>query len=153
MKTGFFIVFLVTIGSCIATYILLTTLPGPTIAPESSYVNYVDPVVSMPEEVKSLAMAPLRPFHVALTATADPYSRWQSRIMYYWYKAIKAQSDGSAEMGGFTRVLHTGKPDRLMDEIPTFVVDPLPPGVDRVSILSLYLYFFHLTSILIKIHN
>ncbi|CAI5457743.1 unnamed protein product [Closterium sp. Yama58-4] len=30
-------------------------------------------------------------------------------------------------MGGFTRVLHTGKEDELMDEIPTFVVNPLPP--------------------------
>jgi hydroxyproline O-arabinosyltransferase len=29
--------------------------------------------------------------------------------------------------GGFTRVLHSGKPDDLMDEIPTFVADPLPP--------------------------
>lgn len=26
-----------------------------------------------------------RRFHVAMTAMADPYSRWQSRIMYYWY--------------------------------------------------------------------
>jgi hydroxyproline O-arabinosyltransferase len=28
--------------------------------------------------------------------------------------------------GGFTRVLHSGKADDLMDEIPTFVADPLP---------------------------
>lgn len=34
-------------------------------------------------------------------------------------------------MGGFTRVLHSGKPDKLMDEIPTIVVDPLPEGLDR----------------------
>ncbi|VAH76054.1 unnamed protein product [Triticum turgidum subsp. durum] len=34
-------------------------------------------------------------------------------------------------MGGFTRVLHSGKPDGLMDEIPTFVVNPLPAGKDR----------------------
>ncbi|KAA8537333.1 hypothetical protein F0562_026980 [Nyssa sinensis] len=31
-----------------------------------------------------------------------------------------------SEMGGFTRILHSGSPDNLMDEIPTFVVDPLP---------------------------
>lgn len=29
-------------------------------------------------------------------------------------------------MGGFTRVLHSGAPDDLMDEIPTFVAKPLP---------------------------
>jgi len=29
-------------------------------------------------------------------------------------------------MGGFTRILHSGRPDELMDEIPTVVVDPLP---------------------------
>jgi hypothetical protein len=35
-------------------------------------------------------------------------------------------------MGGFTRILHSGKADNLMDEIPTVVVDPLPEGLDRV---------------------
>jgi hypothetical protein len=38
-------------------------------------------------------------------------------------------------MGGFTRILHSGKPDNLMDEIPTTVVDPLPAGLDQVSFL------------------
>ena len=28
-------------------------------------------------------------------------------------------------MGGFTRILHSGEPDDLMDEIPTHVVEPL----------------------------
>jgi hypothetical protein len=28
-------------------------------------------------------------------------------------------------MGGFTRILHSGEPDELMDEIPTHVVEPL----------------------------
>lgn len=71
-------------------------------------------------------------FHVALTATDAPYSKWQCRIMYYWYKKMK-ESAGS-DMGGFTRVLHSGRPDNLMEEIPTFVVDPLPEGLDRVRI-------------------
>ncbi|CAD7698291.1 unnamed protein product, partial [Ostreobium quekettii] len=29
-------------------------------------------------------------------------------------------------MGGFTRILHSGRPDDLMDEIPTYVAKPLP---------------------------
>lgn len=36
-----------------------------------------------------------------------------------------------SDMGRFTRVLHSGSPDNLMEEIPTFVVDPLPQGLDR----------------------
>ncbi|KAI3519863.1 hypothetical protein L1887_09080 [Cichorium endivia] len=38
-------------------------------------------------------------------------------------------------MGEFTRILHSRKPDNLMDEIPTFVVDPLPSGLDRGHIV------------------
>ncbi|KAL7615106.1 hydroxyproline O-arabinosyltransferase NOD3 [Lactuca sativa] len=68
-------------------------------------------------------------YHVALTATDAPYSKWQCRIMYYWYKKVK-DLPGS-DMGGFTRVLHSGSSDNLMEEIPTFVVDPLPDGLDR----------------------
>ena len=69
-------------------------------------------------------------FHVALTATDAAYSQWQCRIMYYWYKKVK-EMPGS-DMGKFTRILHSGRADQLMDEIPTFVVDPLPEGLDRV---------------------
>ncbi|KAK1581665.1 hypothetical protein Q3G72_007861 [Acer saccharum] len=60
-------------------------------------------------------------YHVALTATDAPYSQWQSGIMYYWYKKVKDIS--GSDMGKFTRVLHSGKPDNLMEDIPTFVVD------------------------------
>ena len=70
-------------------------------------------------------------YHVAVTATDAPYSQWQCRIMYYWYKKVK-DLPGS-DMGSFTRVLHSGTPDNLMKEIPTFIVDPLPEGLDRVS--------------------
>ncbi|VFQ64005.1 unnamed protein product [Cuscuta campestris] len=68
-------------------------------------------------------------FHIALTATDAPYSKWQCRIMYYWYKKTKDMP--GSDMGEFTRVLHSGRPDNLMEEIPTFVVDPLPEGIDR----------------------
>jgi hydroxyproline O-arabinosyltransferase len=95
-----------------------------------------DPVVPMPAWMRAAtggAAARRRPFHVALTATDAAYSRWQCRVMYYWYKQMQVRPGGEA-MGGFTRVLHSGKPDALMDEIPTFVVDPLPAGKDHVSI-------------------
>jgi hypothetical protein len=89
-----------------------------------------DPLIKMPDDVKR---GPKRLFHVAVTANDSPYNRWQCRVMYYWYKKFR-DAPGS-EMGGFTRVLHSGKPDNVMDEIPTFVVDPLPAGEDRVWLI------------------
>ena len=80
---------------------------------------------------------PRKRFHVALTATDALYSQWQSRIMHYWYKEMRDRP--GSDMGGFTRILHSGKPDGLMDEIPTMVVDPLPEGTDKVVS---WLFFF-----------
>ncbi|KAK1319942.1 hypothetical protein QJS10_CPB04g00350 [Acorus calamus] len=89
-----------------------------------------DPVTGMPEARRMAGLSVERlPFHVALTATDAPYSRWQCRIMYYWYKQVRGMP--GSEMGGFTRILHSGSEDGLMDEIPTVVVDPLPAGLDR----------------------
>eukprot|EP00271_Cylindrocystis_brebissonii_P016435 TRINITY_DN399_c0_g1_i1.p1 TRINITY_DN399_c0_g1~~TRINITY_DN399_c0_g1_i1.p1 ORF type:complete len:395 (+),score=43.66 TRINITY_DN399_c0_g1_i1:184-1368(+) len=70
-----------------------------------------------------------RMFHTAVTANDGPYNKWQCRIMYFYYKKFAAM-EGS-EMGGFTRVLHSGRPDNLMDEIPTWIAQPLAAGLDR----------------------
>ncbi len=37
----------------------------------------------------------------------------------------QCQSQKVCHMGGFTRLLHSGEADDLMNEIPTTVVDPL----------------------------
>lgn len=87
-----------------------------------------DPVVKLPAVMLEVAKKK-RLFHVAVTASDSPYSRWQCRIMYYWYK--KFQDAPGSEMGGFTRILHSGKPDGLMEEVPTVVVNPLPEGEDK----------------------
>ncbi|CAI9106174.1 OLC1v1005255C2 [Oldenlandia corymbosa var. corymbosa] len=126
---------LTSLGFFFLTYNMVTTVVRyRTMSSERSISSnlvgqsIVDPVVekprNAPEERKER-----HPFHVALTATDSPYSKWQSRIMYYWYKKMK-HLPGS-EMGTFTRILHSGRPDNLMDEIPTFIVDPLPKGLDR----------------------
>lgn len=88
-----------------------------------------DPIIHMPENLRK-TKSKKKLFHIALTATDSPYSKWQCRIMYYWYR--KKKDLPGSEMGKFTRILHSGSPDNLMDEIPTFVVDPLPDGLDRV---------------------
>ncbi|CAN4125044.1 unnamed protein product [Withania somnifera] len=75
---------------------------------------FSDPIIQMPEKLRK-PKSKKSLFHIALTATDSPYSKWQCR----------------SEMGKFTRILHSGSPDNLMDEIPTFVVDPLPEGLDR----------------------
>ncbi|PIN21979.1 hypothetical protein CDL12_05314 [Handroanthus impetiginosus] len=89
----------------------------------------IDPVIEMPENAKKLGKKERLLFHVAVTASETPYSKWQCRIMYYWYK--KKKDLPGSDMGKFTRILHSGNADNLMDEIPTLVVDPLPTGLDR----------------------
>ncbi|KAH1217488.1 Hydroxyproline O-arabinosyltransferase 3 [Glycine max] len=124
------IIFLV-LGSSFATYNVVTMIRHYG-SSEGVAVNdgalFFDPITEMPDHVKNRKTSKV-PFHVALTATDAPYNKWQCRVMYYWYKQQK-KLPGS-EMGGFTRILHSGNPDNLMDEIPTVVVDPLPAGLDR----------------------
>ncbi|KAF6168311.1 hypothetical protein GIB67_018151 [Kingdonia uniflora] len=54
---------------------------------------------------------------------------------------LKVKNMAGSEMGGFTRVLHSGNPDNLMDEISTFVADPLPGDVG-VQVFACELKFF-----------
>ena len=50
--------------------------------------------------------------------------QWQALVYFYHYKKQRAL-DTSGHMGGFTRILHTGREDNLMDILPTTVVDDL----------------------------
>lgn len=107
--------------------------PGPS---RSSSIS-VDPIIKMPVDRSKGKSGSKRLFHTAVTASDSVYNTWQCRVMYYWFKKFK---DGpNSEMGGFTRILHSGKPDQYMDEIPTFVAQPLPSGMDRVRSFSLSL--------------
>lgn len=134
-KASPFLLVLISLGFFLATYNLVTAVihnqrrePSRELIKERSQ----DPVVQMPAKLKR-SMGTRQAFHVALTATDAPYSKWQCRIMYYWYKKMKDRK--GSEMGGFTRVLHSGSADDLMEEIPTFVVEPLPDGMDQVRVL------------------
>ena len=49
-----------------------------------------------------------RKFHVAVTANAAPYVQWQCLVMYYHYMKQKRLNPKSM-MGGWTRILHTGR--------------------------------------------
>ncbi|KAK7276665.1 hypothetical protein RIF29_17809 [Crotalaria pallida] len=114
---------LMVLGFCFATYNLVSMIiehnkNGGLVADEAFVGNVLGPTKSNSKK-----------YHVALTATDAAYSQWQCRIMYYWYKKMK-DTPGS-DMGKFTRILHSGRDDQFMDEIPSFVVDPLPEGLDR----------------------
>lgn len=130
-RPSMLILILLAVGSCAATYNILTMVLHNTASHSSGNLSF-DPIFEMPLNVRKSKSG--SPYHIALTATDSPYSRWQSRIMYYWYK--KKKDLPGSDMGGFTRILHSGNPDNLMDEIPTVVVDPLPAGLDRVSVLK-----------------
>ncbi|KAK1369943.1 Hydroxyproline O-arabinosyltransferase [Heracleum sosnowskyi] len=103
------------------------------LAVSNSDVFSVDPVIEMPMDTKTTTSSSennkKRMFHTAVTASEGVYSLWQCRIMYYWFKKFK--NGPNSEMGGFTRILHSGFPDDYMHEIPTFVVQPLPDGMDQ----------------------
>lgn len=118
------LIFFITIGSLVASYMILINV----IFNFHTQIN-IDPVVLRPKNLRH-SVATRRPFHVAMTASDGEYNKWQCRIAYYWYKKVR-DLPGS-EMGGFTRILHSGQSDELMNEIPTFVVNPLPPGQDQV---------------------
>ncbi|GMH37454.1 hypothetical protein BSKO_05327 [Bryopsis sp. KO-2023] len=68
-----------------------------------------------------------RQYHTIVT-TQGKASHWQIQIAFYWFKKRKAEceADPPCDMGGFTRILHSGKPDDLMETIPTFLAEPLP---------------------------
>lgn len=69
-------------------------------------------------------------YHMVVTADQHVYNAWQVQVCYHWYKKMKEEYPES-DLGGFTRLLHTGQPDELMDVIPTVVVDPEPPEKER----------------------
>lgn len=96
-------------------------------------MKWLKAVVKRPANYSTGQKKKKRMYHTAMTCNESPYTKWQSRIMYFYYKKAQEEGGEDNEMGGFTRVLHSGRPDNLMDEIPTYVVKPLPPGADMVS--------------------
>eukprot|EP00889_Picochlorum_renovo_P007333 jgi/Picre1/34363/NNA_001834.t1 len=107
----------------------LTHPDGAMPAAEGPMVGWTTGIMKKPRaSVASQHHGEDRTYHIVVSAQGTA-THWQSRIHYYWYKKIKKQceAEGHCDMGDFTRLLHSGKPDDLMDEIPTFVAKELPP--------------------------
>ncbi|MEW5304340.1 MAG: hypothetical protein WDW36_006957 [Sanguina aurantia] len=83
-----------------------------------------------PASLSPKLKGPPRKYHI-VTTTQGSATHWQVRVHYYWLNKVKAvcEANGDCEMGGFTRLLHSGQADDLMDEMPTVVVDPLPSSM------------------------
>lgn len=107
----------------------LTHPDGAVPAAEGPMVGWTTGIMKKPRaSLASQHQGEDRTYHIVVSAQGTA-THWQSRIHYYWYKKIKKQceAEGHCDMGDFTRLLHSGKPDDLMDEIPTFVAKELPP--------------------------
>ncbi|KAF6166906.1 hypothetical protein GIB67_020135 [Kingdonia uniflora] len=141
---SYFYILLITFSVALITYNIIIsanapltqTFPGnpSSLSSSSPRVFSVDPIIKMP-----LERSKKRFFHTAVTASDSVYNTWQCRIMYYWFK--KFQNMPNSDMGGFTRILHSGKDDKYMDEIPTFIAQPLPDGMDQVCLPSTMHYY------------
>ena len=71
-----------------------------------------------------------RSIHVLMTSGGGPYQNFQTRIMYSTFQKVQGQPGGE-NLVAFTRILHRTKPDRLMEEVPTFHTTPLQPKCDN----------------------
>ncbi|XP_060208844.1 hydroxyproline O-arabinosyltransferase 1-like isoform X1 [Lycium barbarum] len=128
-----FFTVVITFSAALITYNILISanasfkqeFPGPS-RKTATFLTQ-DPIIKMPLDRSENKKKRL--FHTAVTSSDSVYNTWQSRIMYYWFKKYK--DEANSEMGGFTRILHSGKADKYMDEIPTFVAQPLPSGMDQ----------------------
>jgi len=110
------------------------TLPTPSLAKPLTKRQMTNLLHAKPKRTTSAAPGAKckpgrKPYHLLLTAQDSPYQAWQTRIMYYHFKKLQA-ANPCTEMTGFTRMLNSvgAKPDGLMDEIPTVLVNALDQG-------------------------
>ncbi|GLC42047.1 hypothetical protein PLESTB_001062400 [Pleodorina starrii] len=68
--------------------------------------------------------------HTLFTSNGSPYQNIQARIMVGTYNIIR-KMPGGERLVALTRILHRTTPDEVMDEIPTFIAQPLQPECDK----------------------
>ena len=76
------------------------------------------------EQIASGCKTKIRKYHTITTSVGSIYDTWIMRVSYHWWK-IQKEKDICSNMGGFTRLLHSGQPDDYMNEIPSIVVPRL----------------------------
>ncbi|KXZ54330.1 hypothetical protein GPECTOR_5g413 [Gonium pectorale] len=68
--------------------------------------------------------------HTLFTSNGSPYQNIQARIMVGTYNIVR-KMPGGERLVALTRILHRTTPDEVMDEIPTFIAQPLQPECDK----------------------
>ncbi|PNW78775.1 hypothetical protein CHLRE_09g389763v5 [Chlamydomonas reinhardtii] len=68
--------------------------------------------------------------HTLFTSNGSPYQNIQARIMVGTYNIVR-KMPGGERLVALTRILHRTTPDEVMDEIPTFIAQPLQPDCDK----------------------
>ncbi|KAK4419626.1 Hydroxyproline O-arabinosyltransferase RDN2 [Sesamum alatum] len=111
-------------GFFIATYNLLILVMHKANRSDAGELH--DPIVSRPDELRGGGGAK---FHGCAEQLQTHLIANGNADYVLWYK--KMRRCAWIGYGGFTRILHSGNPDNLMEEIPSIVVDPLPEGLDR----------------------
>ena len=66
--------------------------------------------------------------HTIMTSNGNVYMNWQSRVMYASY--LRHAKEPGSIMKAFTRILHKGRADELMHEIPTIRFNPVQTKCD-----------------------
>eukprot|EP00878_Enallax_costatus_P035440 GHUV01039520.1.p1 GENE.GHUV01039520.1~~GHUV01039520.1.p1 ORF type:complete len:150 (-),score=21.38 GHUV01039520.1:282-731(-) len=68
-------------------------------------------------------------WHYSSASTKGSATTCFPHLSRYLKQKAECDKTPTCEMGGFTRLLHSGQPDDLVSEVPTFVAQPLPESV------------------------
>lgn len=118
------------------TYIVSGDSPLQQDLPERRSFSSRDDVVF---SLKTPSKKTKKLFHTAVTATNSVYTTWQCRNMYYWYNRFR--DEPGSEMGGYTRILHSGRPmGSWLRSLPLLLtLFQVPSGVDQVHCFIIFL--------------
>ncbi|RID76699.1 LOW QUALITY PROTEIN: hypothetical protein BRARA_B03658 [Brassica rapa] len=106
--TTLFYPLLITLSVALITYNIIISSNTPLkqgFPSSSSSSSIIDPVIELPRggsRIRGNNERKRRLFHTAVTASDSVYNTWQCRVMYYWFKKIRASAGPGSEMGGLT---------------------------------------------------
>ncbi|KAL7150936.1 hypothetical protein ABFS83_05G147100 [Erythranthe nasuta] len=133
-----FFILVITCSTALITYSIIIIsanaplkqdFPDPTLFSSEEHMIIIKKMPTSHDDSSPPPPSKKRLFHTAVTSSDSVYNTWQCRVMYYWF--LKQKDKPNSDMGGFTRILHSGNPDRFIHQIPTFVAQPLPSGMDQ----------------------
>ncbi|GIL58932.1 hypothetical protein Vafri_13942 [Volvox africanus] len=104
--------------------------PSPSPPPPATSVKGVFPDANTWPITPVKDKMPGNTIHTLFTSNGSPYQNIQARIMVGTYNIVR-KMPGGERLVALTRILHRTTPDEVMDEIPTFLAQPLQPECDK----------------------